>query len=439
MDRRKFLSTATAAGVAVSPTVVLAQDKPALLGGAPVYKGRWPSWPIIDRREEDELLGALRSRKWYRGFGKYNVERFEAAYAELTGAKHCLATANGTSALLVSLNALGIQAGDEVILPPYTFVATVNVILMMNALPVFVDSDRETSQIDARKIEAAITPRTKLIMPVHLGGSAADMDTILAIARKHGIPVVEDACQAHLGEWRNRKVGTWGTTGCFSFQASKNLTSGEGGAILTNDAAIVEKCYAFHNNSRGRKADGYNFSYSTRGLNLRMPEFQAALLMAQMTRVEAQSQTRGQNAQYLSGLLKEIGGVPPAKMYDGCTRNAYHLYMFRYQPEQFAGLPRAKFIKALGAEGIHCSSGYSPLNTEPFIKQTIEGRGFRMAHPKESIDGWVERTRCPENDKLCEEALWFGQTMLLAPRQNMELIGQAVRKIKKHASELAKV
>ncbi len=438
MDRRRFLSTATAAGVSMSPAVVRAQDKPALLGGTPVRTGRWPSWPIIDRKEEDALLATLRSGKWYRGYGKYNVENFEAAYAQLTGAKHCLATANGTSALLISLNALGIQAGDEVILPPYTFVATVNVILMMNALPVFVDSDRETSQIDASKIEAAITPRTKLIMPVHLGGSAADLDAILAIGKKHGIPVVEDACQAHLGEWRNRKVGTWGATGCFSFQASKNLNSGEGGAILSNDSDLIEKCYAFHNNSRGRKTEGYNFTYSSRGLNLRMTEFQAAILMAQMSRLESQSRTREQNAQYLTGLLKEIGGVPPAKMYDGCTRNAYHLYMFRYQPEQFAGLPRAKFLKAMSAEGVGCSGGYSPLNTEPFIKQTIEGRGFRMAHPKESIEGWAERTRCPENDKLCAEALWFTQTMLLATRQDMDLIAQAIRKIKKHASELAK-
>jgi perosamine synthetase len=422
----------------MGPMVARAEDKPALLGGTPVRKGRWPSWPVFDRKEEEELLGVLRSGKWYRGAGRYNVDRFETAYAQLTGAKHCLATANGTSALLVSLNALGIQAGDEVILPPYTFVATVNVILMMNALPVFVDSDRESSQIDARKIEAAITPRTKLIMPVHLGGSAADLDAILAIGKKHGIPVVEDACQAHLAEWRNRKVGTWGATGCFSFQASKNLNSGEGGAILTNDDALVEKCFAFHNNSRGRKTSGYDFTYGGRGLNLRMTEFQGALLMAQMTRVEAQSKIREQNAQYLSGMLKEIGGVPPAKMYDGCTRNAYHLYMFRYQPEQFAGLTRAQFLKAIAAEGISCSSGYTPLNTEPFIKQTIEGRGFRMAHPKDAIEGWVERTRCPENDQLCAEALWLGQTMLLASRQDMELIAQAIRKIKKHASELAK-
>src|SRR5262249_32115434 len=148
---------------------------------------------------------------------------FERAYAGLAGVRHCVTTANGTSALFCALNALGIGPGDEVLVPPYTFVATINAVLLQHALPVFVDTDRETMQMDSRKIESAITPRTACIMPVHLGGSAADLDTILAVAKKHNIPVVEDACQAVLGEWRNRKLGAWGRCGCFSFQASKNL------------------------------------------------------------------------------------------------------------------------------------------------------------------------------------------------------------------------
>jgi hypothetical protein len=138
------------------------------------------------------------------------------------------------------------------------------------------------------------------------------------------------ACHAHLGEWAGRKVGTYGVAGCFSFQASKNLNSGEGGAILTQDAAFVEKCYSFHNNSRGRKNEGYNFIYQPlRGANLRLTEFQAALLLAQMTRLEEQSKAREQNGQHLTRLLREIPGIQPARMYPGCTRNAYHLYMFR--------------------------------------------------------------------------------------------------------------
>jgi dTDP-4-amino-4,6-dideoxygalactose transaminase len=438
VTRRRFLAAAPAAGagIAVAP-VAGAGGKPALLGGAPVRKAPFPSWPVTDATEEQALTRVLRSGQWYRGNGQ-EVNRFEEAYARLTGAKFCLATANGTSALLTSLAALGVGPGDEVILPPYTFVATVNVVLMLNALPVFVDSDRETFQIDARKIEGAISDRTAAIMPVHLGGSAADLDSILAVARKRKIPVVEDTCQAHLGEWRERKLGTLGDTGCFSFQASKNLNSGEGGAILTNNADIVEKCFAFHNNSRGRRNTGYDFSYSARGLNLRMTEFQAALLMAQMTRLERQSRTRTENATYLTSMLAEIPGITPARMYHGCTRNAYHLYMFRYDKEKFAGLPRAKFLKALGAEGIPASGGYSPLNKEPFLKNTLESPGYQAIYSKKRIMAWADRNHCPENDRLCGEAVWFTQNMLLGPRSDMDQIAEAVHRIQKHAADLAR-
>ncbi|HVX67345.1 MAG TPA: DegT/DnrJ/EryC1/StrS family aminotransferase [Bryobacteraceae bacterium] len=430
MDRRQFLAAVSVSGVA------LGQDRPALMGGTPVRKEPFPSWPVIDATEERALTGVLRSRKWFRMDGQA-VNRFESAYARLTGAKYCLATANGTSALLTSLAALGVGAGQEVIVPPYTFVATVNAVLALNALPVFVDSDPETFQIDARKIEAAITGRTAAILPVHLGGSAADLDTILAVAARRKLPVVEDACQAHLAEWRGRKVGSLGTTGCFSFQASKNLNSGEGGAILTSDEALLDRCFAFHNNGRGRKTAGYDFSYRAGGLNLRMTEFQAALLEAQMTRIETQARTREGNARYLSGMLGEIPGVRPAALYPGCTRNAYHLYMFRYRKEQFANLPRARFIEALTAEGVPASSGYSPLNKEAFLAQAFQARSYQALYPAETLAHWRERNDCPANDRLCEEAVWFTQNMLLGPRTDMDQIAAAVRKIHAHAAELA--
>ncbi len=325
------------------------------------------------------------------------------------------------------------------ILPPYTFVATLNVVLMQYALPIFVDSDPETFQIDAGKIEAAITGRTALILPVHLGGSVADLDTILAVAAKHRLPVVEDACQSHLAEWRSRKVGTLGTTGCFSFQVTKNLSSGEGGAILTNDEKLAQKCYAFHNNSRPRATASYNFAYlGGRVRNLRMTEFQGALLTAQMTRLEEQSNIRQENARYLTGMLREIPGIAPARMYDGCTRNAYHLYMFRYDPQQFAGLPRTKFLAALTAEGIPCSDGYSPLNKESLVKEAIHSRGYRKIYPQAELDRWEERNECPVNDRLCQQAVWFFQNMLLGLRGDMDQIADAVGKIHAHAAALAK-
>jgi dTDP-4-amino-4,6-dideoxygalactose transaminase len=444
VTRRKFLGTVAATGAVVGTTPKLrAQSAPvanaskglAVLGGSPVRRTPFPSWPVADEREERALVDLIRSGKWFRG---KNVEAFETSYASLTGAKHCLATANGTSALITSLAALGIGAGDEVIVPPYTFVATVNAVLLMHALPVFVDSDIETFQIDARKVEQAITDRTRAILPVHLGGAAADLDTILATAKKRNVPVIEDACQSHLAEWRGRKVGSYGRTGCFSFQASKNLNSGEGGAILTGDEEVVEACYRFHNNSRGRRNTGADFTYRTPGANLRMTEFQAALLMAQMTRLEEQSRTREQNAAYLTGLLKEIPGIAPARMYDGCTRNAYHLYMFRYDPSRFAGLPRAAFLKALGAEGVPASGGYSPLNKEPFLEAALSGPGYRKVYSKPQLDTSLDGNRCPQNDRLCTEAVWLTQTMLLGPRKDMNDIADAVRKIQTHAAQLVK-
>ena len=224
----------------MTSTTTAEEDRPALLGGKPVRREPFPGWPRFDQRDEKNLLDVLHSGKWFRGGGEC-VNRFEAAYADLTGAKHCVATANGTSALYASLAALGIEPGDEVIVPPYTFIATINAVLLQYALPVFVDTDPESFQIDARKIEAAITERTAAIMPVHIGGNVADMDAIMEIARKHKIPVIEDACQAHLAEWRGKKVGTLGAAGCFSFQVTKNLCSGEGGAILTTDGDLAER------------------------------------------------------------------------------------------------------------------------------------------------------------------------------------------------------
>ncbi|HEY3443549.1 MAG TPA: DegT/DnrJ/EryC1/StrS family aminotransferase [Paludibaculum sp.] len=431
LTRRHFIVAAPAAGAALAP------GKPALLGGGKVRAEAFPAWPVFDQREEQALVAVLRSGKWYRGSGSH-VKNFEAAYSTLTGAKQCLATANGTSALLISLNVLDVQAGDEVLLPPYTFTATVNVVLRQHALPVFVDTDPRTFQMDATKVEPLINENTRVLMPVHLGGNVCDLDALLAIARRRRIPLIEDACQSHLAEWKGRKVGTYGDTGCFSFQASKNLNSGEGGAILFNDEDLRERAYAFHNNGSGLRAIGANFAYASSGANLRLTEFQAAILLAQMTRLDHQIRTRTDNAKYLTTLLKESPGLEPAAMYSGCTNNAYHLFMARYDPQAFAGLPRDKFLKALSAEGIPCSGGYSPLNTQPFIRNTIRSRGYKRCFSEKRLQQWEEQNRCPANDKLCTEAVWFTQNMLIGPRSDMDQIAEAVRKIRTHAADLVR-
>lgn len=314
-----------------------------------------------------------------------------------------------------------------------------NVILLHHALPIFVDTDPETFQIDARKIEAAITKRTTAIIPVHLGGSAADLDAILAVVKKHTLAVIEDACQAHLGQWRNRCFGNWGATGCFSFQASKNLNCGDGGAILTNSDEWANKCYSFHNQCRPRRNSSSEIVHTTNhGGNFRMTEFQAAILLAQMTRLAEQMQTREQNANYLRGLLQHIPSLAPARMYDGCTRNAYHLFMYRYQKEHFADMPSRRFLEALKAEGVNCNPGYGRLNKKPFTRRSLACRSWQRLFPAGTLANWEECTECPANDKLSGEFGWFTQPTLLGSRADMDQIAEAIRKIQKHAGALAK-
>jgi perosamine synthetase len=444
MRRRSFLrkTAVGTAGMSLGGPLIFSSDgptsqgKPAILGGKPIRVNEFPSWPVIQENDEKAWMQVLRAKGWFRMNGDC-VKQFEKEFAELMGSKDCLATANGTSSLFTSLNALGVGPGDEVIVPPYTFVATVNVVLLQHALPVFVDTDPATFQIDAKKIEDAITDRTRCIIPVHLGGNASDLDSILAVAKKHKIPVIEDACQAHLAEWRGKKVGTWGDAGCFSFQVSKNLCCGEGGAILSDSSQLIDRCFSFHSNGATRKRTA-GFSYAGSGTNVRMTEFQGALLLQQLTRLQEQSRLREQNAAYLTEQLRQIPGIQPAKNYSGCTRNAYHLYMFRYDQGQFAGLARDHFLEALRAEGIPCSSGYTPLNRGPFLKEALYSRGYLAVYPRERVDRYFKNNNCPENDRLCQQAVWFTQTMLLGARKDMDQIVEAVRKLHNHAGELAK-
>lgn len=438
MNRRRFLTTTAAAGVGLTlnKTFAAATSRPAILGGAPVRTARWPQWPVCDEVEDKLLLEALRSRKWNRYGGK-QVKAFEKAFAARAGTQACVATNSGTSALYTCLGALEIGPGDEVILPPFTFIATFNVITLNYALPIYVDVDPETSQIDAGKIEAAITPNTKLIIPVQIGGNVCDMDRICAIGKKHNIPVLEDACQSHLAEWRGKMVGNWGLAGCFSFQASKNLNCGDGGAILTNDADFGARCESFQDQSRNKGPR--NLTAGCRGGNLRMTEFQGAILNAQLTRLEAQSKHREQNAEYLSSLLREIPGILVQKQYAGCTRNAWHVYAFRYQKQHFAGLGRDRFMLALKKEGIDdVAGGYTPWNKEAHVSALAKNRHYQRLYSQATLERWQQHRQCPQNDILCAENVRFTQTMLLGPRSDMDQIAEAIRKVQKHAGEIAR-
>jgi len=308
----------------------MSADKLAINGGQPVRTDGWLKWPVWDKDAEGEITSVLRSGIWCR-LGGNKVTEFEKKYAELMGAKRCLATASGTTALLIALHVLGIDAGDEVLVSPYTFIATYNVVFLSKALPVFVDTDPETFTMNPAKIEERITERTKAILPVHILGLPCDMDKINVIAKKHGLKVIEDACQAWFAEYKGKKCGTLGDLGCFSFQNSKNLPAGEGSAIVGDDDEITDKCYSFHNCGRPYGSVKATSSYPLRGSNRRMQEFQAVILMSRMKRIQRDADIRLTNARYLDSHLKDIPGIIPYKLSEGATRSAYHLYPFRYK------------------------------------------------------------------------------------------------------------
>lgn len=432
LTRRTFLGSAAGASLTLGLTRATAAEKPTA-PAAPITKPV-SEWPLWDNRDETALLDVLHSGKWGRtAGGAARVKEFEAAWANRMKARHCVATSSGTTALITAFGALNIGPGDEVIMPPYTFVATFNAITASFALPVFADSDAASFQIDPAKMAAAITPATKLLLPVHIAGSPADLDALTALAKARKITLLEDACQAPLAEWRGQPVGTFGLGGCFSFQASKNLTSGEGGAILTNDETFANLCYDFHTPGGAKKS-----ASSGRGANYRLTEFQASLLLAQLTRFEAQAKTRDANAAYLSELLRKIPGTTPAALPVGTTRSAWHLYMFRYDAARFAGLPRAKFLAALAKEGVQASSGYTSLNTTPHVRALAANPHYQRVYGKARMAEWLERSQCPVNDRVVEEAVWFPQTKLLGTRADMERIASVVADIQKRAGELAR-
>lgn len=447
--RREFLKRNTLAGAGIAfgmglsgPSLFagkLADVKtPAILGGAPVRSKGWQKWPIWNpETDEKRVLEVLRSGVWSRADV---VTEFEEKWAGAMGAKRCLAVVNGTNALVCAVANLDIGAGDEVIVPPYTFIATIQAVLQNGAMPVFVDTDPETFQIDASKIEAKITPRTRAILPVHIAGLPADMDRIMQIARKHNLLVIEDACQAWLAEINHKKVGTIGNAGCYSFQNSKNIPMGEGGAIVSDDDEFMDRCFSYHSygNPYGTVVGAVGAGTIRLGNKLRLTEYQAAIGLAQMARLEEQSVTRSANANYLHASLQEIDGIQPYKLYKNVTRAAFHLFPFRYKKEAFKGLPREEFLKALRAEGIPCSSGYTPLNTMPFLGNAFATKNFRKMYPAAMLDSkkYYAANQCPENDQLCEEAVWFTQNMLLGDKSDMQDIVGAIVKIQKNADKI---
>ncbi len=322
------------------------------------------------------------------------------------------------------------------LVPPYTFIATVNAVMLHHALPVWVDVDPATAQIDPALVPARVNANTRCVIPVHIGGACCDMDALLAVAREKNLLVLEDSCQTHTGEWKGKRLGTLGDAGCYSFQNSKNITAGEGGAMVTNREEIYRRANAFQNQGTGKfPSDG---RITANGGNFRMPPFQGALLQQQLKRLDEQSRRREANADYLSGMLNDIGGVQAKKKAPGLTRHGYHLYIFEFDPDQFAGMNKGTFTKALAAEGVPVSGGYTALNKAAWVDQMLNQRGFQRIYGDKRLKQWRDENVLPANDKMLENTCWLGQNVLLADRADVHRIGEAVKRIKENAGRIAK-
>jgi dTDP-4-amino-4,6-dideoxygalactose transaminase len=373
--------------------------------------------------EEQRLVRALRTGKWGKLHGE-EVTEFERRFAAMHDCKHGIAVVNGTASLRIALMAAGIKAEDEVIVPPYTFLATATAVVEANAVPVFADIELGTFNLDPKAAEAAITPRTRAIIPVHIGGQPADMQAIMAIASKHNLVVIEDAAHAHGAICAGRPAGSIGHLGSFSFQSSKNLTSGEGGIVVTSDDRLAAACRSIHN--CGRIEGGLWYEHHVMSANYRLGEFQGAILNAQLSRLEEQTRTRDRNGRYLAARLSRIPGVYPQKRLAGCERHSYHLFLFRIDAKAF-GAPRSAILKALEAEGIPVCGGYAlPLYRQPlFLNKAF---GPYLAQASARLD--YSKVRCPNCEKICaEQGAWLEQNLFLGDRTDMDDIARAFEKI----------
>jgi len=403
----------------------------ALNGGTRTKRKAFPVWPQYDQRERKALDEVLESRIWWRTPGTRTLQ-FEKEFAEFHGAKHGIAVTNGTAALEVTLSGLGIGPGDEVIVPDFTFVATASAVLYAGALPVTVDVSRETYCIDPGLAEAAITPRTKAIIAVHMGGHPADLDALGALARRKGIALVEDSAHAHATEWNGRRVGTNGTAGTFSFQSGKLMTAGEGGIIVTNDDAFERRARSVHD--CGRMPDEWFYSHYINGSNYRLSEWQGAVLSAQLTRLDEQTQRRHKNARLLDKLLSAVPGLTPQKLDSRCTRNGQYAYIVHVDSKEFAGATTERLIQAIVAEGIPNQASYPPVHALDVFKtgeyrKRLSGTQATEAHA-------FLQAEYPNTRRGAWETIWIPQPALLGDEEDMEEIASAWRKVRKFAKEL---
>ena len=402
----------------------------ALLGGTPVRQKPLPDWPVFSREEEESLQEVLRSRTW--GGYSAQVEEFEAAFARMHGVRHAISCCNGTVALELALRALDLECGEEVIVPPITFVSTATAVMICHGVPVFADIDPKTLNLSPAAVEASITSRTRAIIAVHFGGHPADLDALTAIAERRGLALIEDAAHAHGAAWRGTPVGNFGVAATFSFQAFKLMTSGEGGIVLTNSSAIAEKVWSYCNLGR-HKGAGW-FEHFTLGSNYRLTGLQAAVLSAQLKRLPEQNRRRAENVRYFREQIRPIRGLALAEDDGRVSHHPHYITTLRYEPAGFAGVERDLFLRALQAEGIPAQPTYPhPLYRNPlFRKESLPPCGCgKWSAPQD-----YESLRLSESERICRDGLWLEHHLFLGTRQEVDDVIAAFEKIQQRAGSL---
>jgi dTDP-4-amino-4,6-dideoxygalactose transaminase len=411
----------------------------ALLGGAPAMTLPPPAWPVAGEQEVQWMEEVVRSGNW--SWVGPHEQAFCEEYRRFIGTEYCLCLSNGTVTLQCALQGVGVEPGDEVIVPALTWVATAQAAMDVGANVVFVDIDPKTLCIDARAVEAAVTPRTKAVMPVHLYGCMCDMDAIMAVAGKHGLKVVEDVAHQHGSQWRGTCAGAIGDAGSFSFQQSKVLTSGEGGAITCNDEDVYATCFALKQvgwaPEKPQEAAYENLTQANRyGHNYRITEMQAVLLRGGLSRLEEHLRLREANAAYLSEGLESIGGPLQAVERDPrVTRQSCYAMTFYFDPENAKGVTRDMYIQALQAENIGFSATYGLVYQNPLLNlyDTTSPIPYRDASRMQDYRSLY----LPNAERACNEtAVLLSHTHLLGDRAFMDQIIEAVQKVN---GNLAKV
>jgi dTDP-4-amino-4,6-dideoxygalactose transaminase len=408
----------------------------AILGGDPVRRTPFSDWPQYEAADIARIVKQVESRHWG-GFpvpGKVSggfAERFAGTH----GAKYGLCVTNGTIALVIALQAAGIRFGDEVIVPAYTWDGTAAAVLFAGGVPVFADVHPDTYCLDTECTRRAISPRTKAIIPVHLAMRFADMDGLRALAAEHHLKLIEDCAHAHGGQWKSRGAGSMGDIGCFSFQESKLMTSGEGGMVITNRLDYYEAMQTIVNCGRASVTDQYGIR--TLGGNHRMTELQACLLVGQLERLPALREKRTRNAARLSEALGNIPDVRPLPPQPEMTQETIYNYIFQYRPAAGAAPSRDMFVAALEKEGIPCDGRfYEPVYRSDLFYATPENSPQLVTGRATPMD--YGTCKCPVSERAAyDEAVWIPQFALVGSEADVDDIARAVAKVAANRDALA--